>query len=76
MNMTDTVWAQRRYDSGVYDCKVERNGDHGVLTVTLVGTISHVLHRETVQCDRADCDKWRSRAAAVISNPDLREVAP
>lgn len=70
--MTDTVWAQTRYDSGVYDCTVVRDGEHGVLTVTLVGNVNHVLHRERVQCDRADCDKWRTRAEAVINNPDLR----
>lgn len=76
MTMTDTVWAQTRYDSGLYDCKVVRDGDHGRLTVHLLGLVDHLLHSETVKCDRADTDKWRTRAAAVISNPDLRTIEP
>ena len=70
--MTDVVWEQTRYDSGLYRCRVIRDGDHGRLTVTLLGQIDHLLHEETVPCDRADTDKWRTRCAAVISNPDLR----
>lgn len=76
MTMTDTVWNQSRYDSGLYDCKVERTGDHGRLTVTLTGLVPHLLHSEPVKCDRADTDKWRTRCAAVISNPDLRTIEP
>jgi len=71
----DTVWNQVRYDSGLYDCKVVRDGDHGKLTVTLVGvTINHLIHEEPVKCDRADTDKWRTRCQTVISNPDLRTI--
>jgi len=72
MTMTDEVWCQTRYDSGLYECKVVREGDNGTLSVTLVGTINHVLHDEKVKCDRADTDKWRTRCEEVISNPDLR----
>ena len=70
----DTVWNQQRYDSGLYDCKVVRDGDKGRLTITLVGSINHLLHEEAVKCDRADTDKWRSRCVEVISNPDLRMI--
>lgn len=71
---TTTVWQQTRYDSGLYDCKVVRDGNAGRLTVTLVGLIDHVLHEEPVKCDRADTDKWRTRCATVISNPGLRTM--
>jgi hypothetical protein len=68
----ETVWAQTRYDSGLYDCRVVRDGDGGRLTVRLVGSINHLLHEEPVKVDLADTDNWRTRCAAVISNPDLR----
>jgi hypothetical protein len=74
MTMTDVVWAETRYESGLYGCKVERDGDHGRLTIHLLGQIDHLLHCETVKCDRADTDKWRTRSLAVISNPDLRSI--
>lgn len=75
MTMTDTIWEEARYDSGWYGVAVTRKGDHAYLTVTLLGTIDHLLHRETVKCEgRADTDKWRTRAQAVISNPDLRTI--
>jgi hypothetical protein len=68
------VWAQRRYDSGLYDCTVVRDGDHGKLTVTLVGAIPHLLHTEPVKCDRADTDQWRRRCEEVIARPELRTI--
>ena len=74
MTATDVVWTQTRYDSGLYDCQVTRVGDGGRLTVTLVGSINHLLHAEPVKCDRADTDKWRTRCESVISNPDLRVI--
>lgn len=74
MTMTDIVWSDTRYDSGLYGCEVRRTGDHGRLTITLVGLIPQLLHQETVKCDRADTDKWRTRCEAVISNPDLRSI--
>jgi hypothetical protein len=70
----DTVWDQTRYDSGVYRCKVVRDGEQGKLTVTLVGAIDHLLHEEKVKCDRADTDQWRQRCVTVINNPDLRTI--
>jgi len=70
----DTIWEQRRYDSGLYDCKVVRDGESGKLTITLVGSIPHVLHEETVKVDRNDADGWRQRCVAVINNPDLRTM--
>jgi len=72
--MTDTVWEQRRYDAGWYGCKVERKGEFGLLTITLLGTIPHKLHEERVKFDRPDPDKWRLRCEAVINDVDLREM--
>lgn len=74
MSATDTVWTDRRYESGVYDVAVERVGDTGRLSVTLVGAISYEIHRESVKLDRADIDAWQKRAVAVITNPDLRAI--
>jgi hypothetical protein len=74
----DVVWAEHRFDSGWYEGKVVRDGDLGRLTVSLMvglhSEIPVVLHEETVKVDRDDTDKWRTRCAAVISNPDLRMV--
>ena len=69
---SDVVWQQRRYDSGLYDCRVVRRGEAGVLTVTLDGRFPHVLHEETVKLDRRDVAGWQTRCVAVINNPDLR----
>lgn len=66
------VWNETRYDSGLYDCKVERVGDTGRLSVTLLGQRNHVIHEETVKVERADTDKWRMRCVAVINDPSLR----
>lgn len=71
----DVVWEQRRYDGGWYGCKVVRRGDRNVLTVTLLGVINYVLHREPVKFDKVDPDKWRTRCEQVISQPDLRSLA-
>lgn len=69
----EVVWQQNRYDSGLYECKVERIGDSGTLTISLVGSFhNHVLHEEPVKLDRQDEDKWRIRSAAVISDPSQR----
>lgn len=73
---TVIVWNETRYDSGLYDCKVERVGDMGRLTVTLIGQRNHVLHEETVKVERADTDKWRLRCVAVINDPELRTYGP
>jgi len=70
----DTVWHQTRFDSGLYECKVMRDGEMGKLTITLVGSINHLLHEEAVKCDRVDTDKWRQRCEAVINNPDMRTI--
>ena len=70
----NTVWEANRFDSGLYQCRVVRDGDKGRLTVTLVGNIDHLLHAETVKVDRADVDKWKQMCEAVISNPDLRSI--
>lgn len=68
------LWQQNRYDSGLYGCKVVRDGEKGTLTVTLLGNIDHVLHEEPVKVERQDIDKWKSTCAAVISNPSLRSM--
>jgi len=68
------VWHEVRYDSGLYDCKVVRDGNAGRLTVTLLGAIDHRLHDEPVKCDRADTDKWRTRCEQVINRPELRVI--
>jgi len=70
----DTMWDETRYDSGLYRCTVVRDGEMGKLSVTLVGTINHLLHEETVKCDRADTDQWRRRCEEVIAKPDLRVI--
>jgi len=70
--MTDVVWAERC--DHIYHCQVARDGDRGRLTITLIGMVDHVLHREAVPCDRADIDKWQKRCETVISNPDLRSI--
>lgn len=70
----DVVWAQTRYESGLYGCQVVREGDAGRLTVTLLGNVDHLLHEEPVKIDRADTDKWRTRSLAVICDPDLRQT--
>ena len=73
MTLTDVVWRERRYEAGWYLCDVVRQGDHGRLTVSLCsGDEPVVIHTELVECDRAETDKWRARALAVITNPDLR----
>lgn len=73
MTMTDVVWNERRYEAGWYGCEVKREGDHGRLTVTLASTIvPFPIHVELVEFDRAETERWRSRALAVITNPDLR----
>lgn len=70
---TDVVWEGTRYDSGLYRCTVERNGETGQLSISLVGSFhDHVLHEEPVKLDRQDVDKWKMRCAAVISDPSLR----
>lgn len=69
----DTLWAQRRYDSGLYDCEVHDQAGGGRLTVTLVGNISHVIHEEPVTANKEDVEKWRDRCVSVINNPDLRK---
>lgn len=71
---TATVWRQTRYDSGLYDCQVVRDGNTGRLTVTLLGAVDHLLHEEPVNCERADTDKWRIRCEQVINKPDLRNI--
>jgi len=71
--MNDTViWEQRRYDGGWYGCKVERDGDYGRLTVSLLGVLTYKLHQERIKYDRPDPDKWRLRCETVINNPDAR----
>lgn len=70
----DVVWAQTRYESGLYACQVAREGDQGRLTVTLLGDVDHLLHEEPVKLDRADTDKWRTRSLAVICDPDQRSI--
>jgi hypothetical protein len=73
MTLTDVVWHEGRYEAGRYDCEVKRCGDHGRLTVHLITDFDLIpLHSELVECDRATTDKWRARALAVITNPDLR----
>jgi hypothetical protein len=73
MTLTDVVWRERRFEAGWYLCDVVRHGDHGRLTVTLLsGDVPFQIHSELVECDRAETDRWRARALAVISNPDLR----
>jgi hypothetical protein len=75
ITLTDVVWSEQRYEAGVYDCGVIRQGDHGKLSVHLVTDYDLVLlHTEIVECDRAETDKWRDRALAVITHPDLRSV--
>lgn len=77
MTTTTIAWEQRRYESGWYSCKVTRNGDSvGQLTVTLLGNTDHLLHSESVKCDRTDTDRWRTLSLAVITNPDLRNIEP
>jgi hypothetical protein len=56
----------------LYACEIERDGDKGRLTITLLGEVDHVLHREMVPCDRADVTRWRTRCERVIDSPDLR----
>lgn len=73
INEPGTVWSQVRHQSGVYDCRVERDGDGGKLSVTLVGTVNHVLHEENVKVDTADLDAWRRRCVEVITKPELRK---
>jgi hypothetical protein len=70
----DTVWNETRIDSGRYECAVVRDGDKGLLSITLLGSINHLLHEEHVKIDRADTDLWRKRCETVISNPDLRTI--
>lgn len=73
MTMTDVVWNEHWLDAGArYDCRVVRDGDKGKLSVTLLGMVDHVLHREAVKCDRADTDHWRRHCEDVIAHPDLR----
>lgn len=74
-DVDDVVWAQRRYDGGWYGCTVARRGERHVLTVTLLGVIDYVLHREPVKFDKQDPDKWRTMCEKVINNPDLRSLA-
>ena len=67
----DILWNRIRYESGRYDCRVERNGDHGQLIVTLVGLYhDHILHEEPVKIDRLDIDAWRIRSVSVICKPE------
>jgi hypothetical protein len=72
MTLTDVVWRERRYEAGWYDCSVIRQGDHGRLAVVLVGDVPVIIHSELVECERAETERWRARALAVITNPDLR----
>jgi hypothetical protein len=72
MTLTDVVWRERRYEAGWYDCSVTRQGDHGRLAIVLAADIPVPIHSELVECERAETDKWRTRALAVITNPDLR----
>jgi hypothetical protein len=69
------VWEETRFDSGLYGCSVTREGDHGRLRIVLQGAINHTIHEETVKCERADTDKWRTRCENVISKPELREMS-
>lgn len=80
--MTDTrtetraVWEQVRYESGLYLCRVEAKPyeDKGILSVTLLGNIDYVIHREAVKVERTDIDQWRLRCLAVINHPDQRTL--
>lgn len=74
-NEPSPVWAQVRHQSGVYDCTVVRDSEGGKLTVTLVGTVNHVLHQENVKTDTADFDAWRRRCVEVITRPELRQYS-
>lgn len=69
----DLVWEGTRYDSGLYRCTVQRTGDTGQLSISLVGLFNdHVLHEEPVKLDRQDIDQWKRRCTTVISDPGLR----
>lgn len=75
MTLTDIVWNQTRYEAGRYTCDVTRCGDHGRLTVQLVTDFHSIpIHSELVECETAQTDAWRTRALAVITNPDLRRL--
>lgn len=77
MTMTDLVWADTLLDCNArYECKVTRVGDDGQLTITLLGGVDYLLHRERVNVDRADADKWRTHCETVVHDPDLRSIAP
>jgi hypothetical protein len=77
VNLTDVVWQDRRYEAGWYRCEVKREGDHGRMTVTLCSTLDPFpIHVELVECERAETERWRARALAVIKAPELRSVQP
>lgn len=69
----DVVWEGTRYDSGLYRCTVQRTGEAGQLTISLLGLFhNHVLHEEPVKLDRTDIDRWKLLCTQLISNPSLR----